>query len=688
MDQSVATTGPDHQKIATLRMLLPRELNGQTYAQHWHTLLFVEEEQMLRDIEAYDMTPISPVEFIDPKLLFVFSLQVPGLAEKRPSILQDDAVHVCSQRQPDKWFEGRVLLLKQREVGLVFHGSFHCNAGDKFDARFTVNRIPMRRMHEALDVPFFPNRVLFPTLRHVIGRRTPPNDHELTQIETRNPLIATNRPQLEAVAAILEMKPAGPPFVIYGPPGTGKTVTVVEAILQLVAKRSVVRILACAPSNSAADLIAERLISLGTDKLFRLNAPFRLTGSVPAHLLPFSYTDEFGRFSVRSKEDLAKYHVVVSTCMSAGIPYGIGMATGHFTHIFIDEAGQAMEPEAMVPIKSISSNSTHFVLSGDSNQLGPIIRSGIARLMGLGLSFLERLMKREIYCDPRMHGVTIVKLTKNFRSHQTILDFSNRQFYRNELQVFGNPQSIDRFLGCPLLPNPRFPFIFHGVSGYDDREADSPSYFNIAEISIVADYIYRLVGDAARPLTPSNIGVIAPYRAQSAKLYRQFGGRYPNLKVGSVEEYQGQERDVIILTTVRTDREQVSYDLRHTLGFLVNPRRLNVAITRAKGLLIIVGDPSVLGLDPLWRKLLNYVHINGGWTGTQPDWNPRATVAGDPGTYVQQRQAQRDADMEELTDRLMNVVIAGGPAPTGGDGQQDVEDDMDASGDRPWREYD
>ncbi|KAG8853758.1 hypothetical protein FRB96_008013 [Tulasnella sp. 330] len=520
LDQSVVTTGPAHQRLETLRMLLPWELNSVTYAQHWHTLLHVEEEQSM--------------------------------------------------------------------------------------------------------------------------------------------------------------------------PGTGKTVTMVEAILQLVLARPTVRILACAPSNSAADLIAEKLIALGPQRLFRLHAPFRLTGAIPAALIPFSYVDHLGRFAVRSNFDLATYNVVVSTCMMAGLPFGIGMPTGHFSHIFIDEAGQAMEPEVMVPIKSIANNWTNVILSGDPNQLGPIIRSALARPMGLGLSFLERLMKRDLYSDRRWHGVSVIKLVKNFRSHPSILDFSNRQFYRNELQIYGDPQRINRFIGSLVLPNPKFPLIFHSVSGVDDREANSPSYFNIAEISIVADYIQKLVGDLGYPMRPEEIGVITPYRAQSAKLLVQFGGRYPNLKVGSVEEYQGQERDVMIITTVRADREQVSYDLRHTLGFLVNPRRLNVAVTRAKGLLIIVGDPHVLGLDPLWRKLLNYLHVNGGWTGTQPDWDTSAAVADDPGTYVQQRQAQRDADMEELTDRLMKSVLGGGSIIAGGvgSGQQRVEEEMDASGDRPWREYD
>lgn len=108
-----------------------------------------------------------------------------------------------------------------------------------------------------------------------------------------------------------------------------------------------VRILACAPSNSAADLVAERLIGrLGTDQLFRLNAPFRTVSTMPKMLLPYCFLDERERFSVQGADDLARYNVVVATCMSAGIPHGVGMEPGHFSYVFIDEAGQAMEPEA------------------------------------------------------------------------------------------------------------------------------------------------------------------------------------------------------------------------------------------------------------------------------------------------------------------------------------------------------
>ncbi|KAG9024568.1 hypothetical protein FRB95_011351 [Tulasnella sp. JGI-2019a] len=661
IDRSVIVAGPEEERIQIVRAILPQDLTAETYARHWHTLLHVEEEQMMRDIEVYDMvnTVLHPVD----------NLFYRRTRPRRKSTL------------------GRVIKLHQTQLGLKFDHSFSYTPGELCDVRFTVTRIPIRRMHEALDIPFFPDRVLFPGEAHLKGQCLP-DDEDIAEIEVFNPLLVTNRPQMDAIVAILAQQQGSPPFIVFGPPGTGKTVTIVEAILQLVARDPDVRILACAPSNSAADLLAERLKSgLGPDKLFRLNAPFRGADKFPVTLLDYTFIDEGERFSIRSAGDLAKYNVVVSTCMSATIPHGVGMETGHFGYIFVDEAGQAMEPEAMVPIKTISDPRTNIILSGDPLQLGPIIRSGVARTLGLGVSFLERLMRREIYDEKIWHGITVVKLTKNFRSHDAILHFPNTHFYGSELQVCGDREVIDRFVGSPVLPNRKFPVVFHGVSGEDDRESDSPSYFNIAEVSVVADYIDRLLHDASRPLDPKEIGVIAPYRAQSKKLRQKFNGEYVGLKVGSVEEYQGQEREVIILTTVRTDREQVTYDLRHTLGFLVNPRRLNVAITRPKGLLIIVGDPLVLGLDPLWRKLLNYIHLNGGWTGRAPDWDTAAVVDNDPDTLVTERENRRDADMEELTRRLMDVVVGGGVGASSSAPQDYEEEQLETSGDRAWREY-
>jgi helicase MOV-10 len=193
-------------------------------------------------------------------------------------------------------------------------------------------------------------------------------------------------------------------FSLYRP-GTGKTVTIVEAIRQVLIHHPEARVLACAPSNSAADLIASRLTALGPDVLFRFYAPSRRKDLVLDELLSFAAISG-GHFSVPPMSRMRRFKVVVTTCVSASFAYGIGMTRGHFSHIFFDEAGQATEPEVMIAIKTMANNETNLILSGDPKQLGPIIRSSVARKLGLETSYLQRLMDREIYEESKGRGST------------------------------------------------------------------------------------------------------------------------------------------------------------------------------------------------------------------------------------------------------------------------------------------
>jgi helicase MOV-10 len=187
-------------------------------------------------------------------------------------------------------------------------------------------------------------------------------------------------------------------------PGTGKTVTIIEAMRQILIANPNARILACAPSNAAADIIAERLIVLGQSQLFRLNAPSRSQTHFPKILEPFSRKNREGTFCVPPRDELMKFRVVVSTCLSSSVPNGIGVPTGHFTHVFVDEAGQACEPEALIAIKTLANDKTNLILSGDPKQLGPIIRSDVALQFKFGISLLERLTDMSLYDVDTMNG--------------------------------------------------------------------------------------------------------------------------------------------------------------------------------------------------------------------------------------------------------------------------------------------
>lgn len=172
--------------------------------------------------------------------------------------------------------------------------------------------------------------------------------------------------------------------------------------------------------------------------------------------------------------------------------------------------------------------------------------------------------------------------------------------------------------------------------------------------------------------------MIAPYHAQCLKIRTILRGVADEVKVGSVEELQGQERKVIIVSTVRSSREFVGYDVKHTLGFIANPRRFNVAVTRAQSLLIIVGDPQVLSLDLLWKSFLNYVHNNRGWTGIPITWDPRSSVPeGDSDLFTRTTTDGAAMDMNQITRMMESLATT--------DNRLN-EDTADANVDRPWRE--
>ncbi len=186
----------------------------------------------------------------------------------------------------------------------------------------------------------------------------------------------------------------------------------VEAIRQILDRNPSARVLACAPSNSASDLLADRLRQqgIGASEMFRLNAPTRPVSALSKNLGSFSRS--LGDvFLVPTLGELSRFRVIVSTCFSAFLAYGVGIPRGHFSHIFIDEAGQALEPEAMIAIRTMAGPKTNVVLSGDPRQLGPIVRSTVATKLGFALSYLDRLMNRDIYQLENWEGKTFVLRT-------------------------------------------------------------------------------------------------------------------------------------------------------------------------------------------------------------------------------------------------------------------------------------
>ncbi|CAE6460524.1 unnamed protein product [Rhizoctonia solani] len=511
------------------------------------------------------------------------------------------------------------------------------------------------RMIQALSV--IPKRpeILFPQVEHVTASSIATPNLEDTEIELYNQIIGSNEEQYSAVSKVVGLPPGSPPFIVFGPPGTGKTVTIVECISQLLNDKNV-RVLACAPSNSASDLIAQRLIylrGLQTNELLRLNALWRPRITLPEDLIEYSFMNDAGTgFRAPTLEQLKPYRVIVTTCSTAALLHGLGVDAGVFNYIFVDEAGQGSEPEIMIPILMMSGPSTNVILSGDPKQLGPVICSPIARSLGLNVSYLDRLMASPAYDEVTMRGISVAKLLQNFRSHESIISFPNEEFYRNEL-VACAPESIaDSLLSWNRLASPGFPIIFEAVRGEDMREEKSPSYFNPHEVSLVKEYVQGLIPFIA---SPRNIGIVTPYKAQVRKLRKLLkDNEIEDIDIGSVEQFQGQERQVIIVSTVRSNKDLLSFDLKHTLGFVSNPKRLNVAITRAQSLLVVIGDPLVLGLDDLWRRFLYFVYQSGGWKGAPFPWNPDGNPNDDPATF--------DAAEQDLRELLRRATESGSPS--------------------------
>lgn len=233
--------------------------------------------------------------------------------------------------------------------------------------------------------------------------------------------------------------------------------------------------------------------------------------------------------------------------------------------------------------------------------------SYLARLMGMPLYDLGEGDDATAPSPGSLRGLNVVKLIQNFRSHPAILDFPNRQFYQGEIQPCRDEVITRSLKRMEDLPQRDFPLIFHGIVGKDQREGDNPSFFNAEKATLMKKYCTDLTSRGRKNrVDPKDIGVITPYHKQRCKIGALLAkSQMKDIKIGSVEEFQGQERKVIIMSTVRSSAQNVESDIRSKLGFLANPRRFNVAITRARSLLIVIGYPLVLPVDPLWRSFLN-----------------------------------------------------------------------------------
>ncbi|XP_050179794.1 RNA helicase Mov10l1 [Myiozetetes cayanensis] len=613
--------------ILTFQPLLAERLSLDNYTANFSTLLWLEEIQAEMDLKCFSMSGVTLKR--NGNLLV---LEVPGVEEGRPRLVPGDKVILRSQVYSGHIIEYIAFITEicQEDVTLKVNADFEQAYNlEPMDVEFVQCRIPSRRCQLAIQQASYlgekgQEKEEQTGKRHDIkGDECPGYEiGETVALQERsgeffNPML--NVQQKLAVKRILSGECRPTPYILFGPPGTGKTVTVIEAILQIHYTLPDSRILVCAPSNAATDLICLRLHQsnlLKPGAMVRVNAAFRSAEQIDDMVKPYC----------KDGDDIQKAlwsRIVITTCSSAGLFYQTDTRLGHFTHVILDEAGQASEPESLIPIGLISEAHGQIILVGDPKQLGPTIKSKLALTFGLSMSLLERLTSRELYLrDEDAFGacgaynpLLITKLTKNYRSHSALLALPSKLFYHKELEVCADASVVTSLLNWGKLPRKGFPLIFHGIKGTETREGHSPSWFNPAEAVQVMQYCCHLAKNENAAVSVTDIGVITPYRKQVEKikfLLRSID--LADIKVGTVEEFQGQEYTVIVLSTVRS-QEDLSDDEKYCLGFLCNPKRFNVAITRAKALLIVVGNPHVLVKDPCFCALLEYSLMNRVYVG-------------------------------------------------------------------------
>ncbi|WAR01019.1 RENT1-like protein [Mya arenaria] len=409
-----------------------------------------------------------------------------------------------------------------------------------------------------------------------------------------------NHSQVYAVKTVLQR----PLSLIQGPPGTGKTVTSATVVYHL-AKQSNGQVLVCAPSNIAVDQLTEKIHKTGL-KVVRLCAKSREAIESPVAFLSLhnqirnmestpelvklqqlkdetgelSSTDEKRYRSLKKqceRELLQNADVICCTCVGAGDPR---LGKMQFRSVLIDESTQATEPECMIPVVL---GCRQLILVGDHCQLGPVVMCKKAARAGLSQSLFERLV---------VLGIRPIRLQVQYRMHPAMSAFPSNIFYEGSLQNGVTPaERIRSSLDIPW-PQPDKPMFFLTCSGQEEISSSGTSYLNRTETASVEKVATRFLRSGVKP---EQIGIITPYEGQRAYIvqYMQYSGSL-NKKL-----YMGREKDFIILSCVRSNEHQ-------GIGFLNDPRRLNVALTRAKYGIIIVGNPKVLSKQPLWNHLLTY----------------------------------------------------------------------------------
>ncbi|HKK74165.1 MAG TPA: AAA domain-containing protein [Saprospiraceae bacterium] len=462
-----------------------------------------------------------------------------------------------------------------------------------------------------------------------LGRQAPSQQTQHQPIE----LPQLNASQNKAVNAILA---ANEVSIVHGPPGTGKTTTIVQAVRQLTKTESTV--LVTAPSNTAVDLITERLAMEGL-VVVRIGNISRVDDNVINNTLELRmsqhpesknikklkvqaadmrrqarrYKRKFGQEEYQNRR--AKFQEArelmdwanqletrileqildsaqIITCTLIGAADKV-LQNRKFRTVVIDEAAQALEPATWVPITKAS----RVVLTGDPYQLPPTVKAREAARKGLEITLIEKSLQRL----PEVH-----LLDTQYRMHETIMGFSNQRFYQNRLRA------ADSVAKAQLPIKDQSPLIFIDTAGCGFEEKVHAAYksrYNPEEFQILCEHLHQLV-DSYAGIDLPEIALISPYREQTLHMEQIIDEdpkfREQPITINTIDGFQGQEKEVVYLSLVRSNP-------KGEIGFLKDYRRMNVAMTRAKKQLIIVGDSATIGGDDFYADLLAFCESKGSY---------------------------------------------------------------------------
>ncbi|KRX77588.1 Regulator of nonsense transcripts 1, partial [Trichinella sp. T6] len=593
------------------------------YVSALYKLISVEAENLRRSKEAYSQQNIRVRWGFGPGgqriAYFVFS-KILGTEVK---LMVGDELILSSDFNGKVWkASGRVMKVPDfgGEVAIEIaypNEAPPCYVTNGYSVHFGLRTAYFDRMFTALGKMAKKDFVSHAIQRTILG-----HDYEAPPLRISYPehysapgLPELNQSQVMAVREVLTRSIS----LIQGPPGTGKTVTSASIVYHL-AKARGTPILVCSPSNVAIDQLAEKISRTGL-RVIRACAKSREGIDSPVGFLTLhkqvrllARNGELGKLWQQKEETgelspeeenrfsslklncerhlLQQADVICCTCVAAG---DLRLAGIGFRAVLIDESTQAKEPECLIPIVT---GARQVVLVGDHCQLGPVVISEEAAHAGLNRSLFERLV---------ILGNQPIRLQIQYRMHPLLSLLPNNLFYEGTLQNGVTEQERILEAGDFRWPNPAVPMFFWCTLSQEEKPRSGKSFLNRAEAARIEKITTKFLRSGVRA---DQIGIITPYEAQRAHIVQHMlrsgplnNKLYQEIEVASVDAFQGREKDIILLSCVRSNKD-------NRIGFLNDSRRLNVALTRARYGLIIVGNPKVLSRQPMWNSLLRFCREN------------------------------------------------------------------------------